>query len=106
MISFERIFVEIRELSPQDLNRWIAENLVRPLGTPGAYQFQEIDVARIRLIMTLRDELEVSEPALPTVLSLLDQLYDLRRQMRRLNEAVEKTVPLEIRTALLRHLDG
>ncbi|HQT40235.1 MAG TPA: chaperone modulator CbpM [Acidocella sp.] len=106
MISFERIFVEIRELSPDDLNRWIADNLVRPLGTPGAYQFQEIDVARIKLIMTLRDELEVGEPALPTVLSLLDQLYDLRRQMRRLNEAVETTVPLEIRKALLRHLDG
>ncbi|MDE8348467.1 MAG: chaperone modulator CbpM [Acidocella sp.] len=106
MISLERIFVEIHELSPADLNHWIAQNLVRPLGGPGAYQFQEIDIARIRLIMTLRDELEIAEPALPTVLSLLDQLYDLRRQMRRLNAAVEHTVPQEIRAALLRHLDG
>jgi chaperone modulatory protein CbpM len=106
MITTDRLFIEIENLAPDDLNRWIAENLIRPHGTQGAWQFQEIDLARLRLILLLRDELEITEPAIPTVLSLLDQLYDLRRQLRRLNTAVEQTVPQEIRAALLQYLES
>jgi chaperone modulatory protein CbpM len=36
----------------------------------------------VRLIRELRDELAVNEEALPVVLSLLDQLYALRRRVR------------------------
>jgi chaperone modulatory protein CbpM len=62
-------------------------------------------VARIRLIVELRDVLEIDEPALPTVLSLLDQLYGLRRQMRQLNTALE-ILPPDLRAAVQRHLQG
>lgn len=105
MITIERIFLEIRNLDPADLDRWIAEQYIRPEGEPGAWRFQEIDVARIRLIIELRDTLEITEPALPTVLSLLDQLYELRRQMRQLNAAMEATLPVEMRTALALRLE-
>jgi chaperone modulatory protein CbpM len=44
-------------------------------------------VARARLIVELRDTAEVNDAAMPVVLSLLDQLYDLRRQLRRLHRA-------------------
>ncbi len=104
MITIERIFLEIRNLDPADLDRWIAEQYIRPEGEPGAWRFQEIDVARIRLIIELRDTLEITEPALPTVLSLLDQLYELRRQMRQLNAAMEATLPVEMRAALIGRL--
>jgi hypothetical protein len=50
--------------------------------------------------------MEITEPALPTVLSLLDQIYDLRRQMRRLDQAMESTLTAEVKAALLRHLEG
>jgi chaperone modulatory protein CbpM len=106
MISIERIFVEVRDLDPDDLARWIEARLILPDGKPGAYRFEEIDVARIRLIMDLRDVMEITEPALPTVLSLLDQIYDLRRQMRRLDQAMESTLTAEVKAALLRHLEG
>jgi chaperone modulatory protein CbpM len=105
MITTERLFIEIENLAPEDLNRWIAELLLRPQTVNGTLVFQDIDVARLRLILLLRDEFEITEPALPTILSLLDQLYDLRRQLRRLNTAVEQTVPEDIRTALLQHLE-
>jgi len=36
----------------------------------------------VRLIQDLRDRLEINEAALPVVLMLLDQLYDLRRRMK------------------------
>jgi chaperone modulatory protein CbpM len=55
--------------------------------------------------MELREHLEIEEPALPTVLSLLDQLYDMRRRLRGLNAALEATVPPEIRLRLFEKLD-
>jgi chaperone modulatory protein CbpM len=104
MITVETILLEIQDLSPDDLSRWIGEDLVRPEGPPGNYRFHEIDVARIRLILELRGTLEVNETALPAMLHLLDQLYGLRRQMRRLNAAMAEIVPEELRIALSNHL--
>jgi chaperone modulatory protein CbpM len=106
MIGIETIFLQFRELRPDELDRWISQQWVRPEGAPGHYRFHDIDIARIRLILELRDTMEVSEPALPTVLSLLDQLYEMRRRMRQLNEAMEQALPAEMRAVLLRHLGG
>jgi chaperone modulatory protein CbpM len=105
MITIEQIFIEIENLAREDLDRWIAESLVRPQSANGTLYFQDIDLARLRLIILLRDEFEITEPALPTILSLLDQLYEMRRRLRRLNDALEQTVPRDIRNALLQHLD-
>jgi len=60
------------------LQEWIAEGMLR--AEPGP-SFTEIDVARIALIMELRDALALDDAALPVVLSLLDQLYALRREL-------------------------
>jgi chaperone modulatory protein CbpM len=106
MMTIEHVILQVQNLEPQDLERWIAAELVRPDGERGSWRFAEIDVARIRLIVELRDSLEVNEPALPTVLSLLDQLYGLRRQMRRLDAAMEALLAPDLRAALQRHLAG
>jgi chaperone modulatory protein CbpM len=104
MITFEALKVELRDLDREELERWIEAALVHAEGNPGTWRFQEIDAARIRLILELRHDLEVEEPTLPVVLSLMDQLYDMRRQMRRLNEALSE-VPPEIRAALQARLE-
>jgi chaperone modulatory protein CbpM len=44
--------------------------------------------ARVRLICTLHYELEVETETLPTVLSLIDQLYDTRQRLLSLTAAV------------------
>jgi len=106
MITLETVFIEISGLRRPDLERWIANEWVRPDGGPDNYLFRDIDVARIRLILELREHLEITEPALPTVLQLIDQLYDLRRRMRSLNAALEETVPAELRLRLLEKLTG
>jgi len=93
MIGIETIFVEFRELAPEELDRWIANRWIRPEGGPGDWRFHEIDLARLRLIVELRDTLEVNEAALPTVLSLVDQVYDMRRRMQRLNQAMAGLPP-------------
>ena len=101
MIGVEQVVLEIREISQAELERWIANAWIRPQGPPGQYRFDEIDLARIRLILELRETLEVNEAALPTVLSLVDQLYEMRRRMHRLNRAMEQTVPRDLVTKLL-----
>jgi len=99
MITFETIKLEIHGLEGEELDRWIGAELVRAEGGFGAWRFQEIDAARIRLIWALRHELEVEERSLPVVLSLLDQVYDLRRRMGRLNGALGD-LPAEVRARL------
>ncbi|MBU6419539.1 MAG: hypothetical protein KGQ79_07410 [Proteobacteria bacterium] len=102
MITFESL--HITGLDEAELGRWIEASWVRARGTRGAWQFDEVDVARIRLIHTLRHEMEIGEPAMPVVLSLLDQLYDLRRNAARLNKALA-TLPPEARAAILERLE-
>ena len=91
MITVEVLLTWIPDLPLDDLERWISNDWVRPDGRAGDYAFREIDVARIRLIQELRDSLEINEAALPVVLLLLDQLYDLRRRMRDLRKQAEAT---------------
>ncbi|MDE2240467.1 MAG: hypothetical protein KGJ73_11165 [Rhodospirillales bacterium] len=91
MITFEAL--HIAGLDEAELTHWIEASWVRARGMRGAWQFDEVDVARIRLIHTLRHEMEIGEPAMPVVLSLLDQLYDLRRNAARLNAALADLPP-------------
>jgi len=81
MITVDVLLIQMPLVRPADLERWIANDWVRPDGRPGGYAFHDIDVARVRLIQELRDDLEVDEATLPVVLMLLDQLYDLRRRL-------------------------
>ncbi|HQT47107.1 MAG: hypothetical protein B7X08_01650 [Acidocella sp. 20-63-7] len=103
MISFQRLQIEFQGLNPDEVERWIGAELLRAEGKPGAWEFEEIDVARLRLIFELRHELEVEEETLPVILSLVDQLYDMRRRMKRLNEALAD-IPEDLRARLVERL--
>jgi chaperone modulatory protein CbpM len=94
----------IAGLDEAELTQWIEAAWVRARGGPGAWRFEEVDVARIRLIHTLRHELEIDEAAMPVVLSLLDQLYELRRKAARLNAALAD-LPAATRAAMLARLE-
>src|ERR1700722_4179527 len=90
MISIDVVVGQISGLRRQDLERWIANEWVRPDPQADGYAFREIDVARVRLILEMRDDMDVDEAALPVVLSLLDQIYDLRRQLREVGDALAR----------------
>lgn len=104
MITIETLVVTISGLDRAEVEHWIAQDWVRPTGSAGAWLFRDIDVARLRLIRELRYELQLQEDALPVVLGLLDQLYDARRRLRRLRNAVNRNAPPEIREAVLQAL--
>lgn len=84
MITLDILCTRLTTLRIEDLRRWIAEGHVGADRQAGELLFEEIDVERVRLILDLRDMMQVNEEALPVVLSLLDQLYALRRQLGRL----------------------
>lgn len=102
MITFDSL--HITGLDEAELERWISATWVHARGRPGAWEFEAIDVARIRLIHTLRTELEIDEPAMPVVLSLLDQLYELRRNATRLNAALA-ALPPDAKAMILKTLE-
>jgi len=82
MITFRSVCERVPGLTEADLRRWLDQDWVRPERHGGEPAFREIDVARVRLIHELHLEFEVEEPTVPLVLSLLDQLYATRRQLR------------------------
>ncbi len=104
MITIDVLIARLPGLQLPRVENWIANGWVRPEGAPGHYAFREIDVARVRLIQELHDDLDVNEDALPVVLSLLDQLYDARRRLQDLCDALGATVPEETRRRLAEHL--
>ncbi|WP_198370167.1 chaperone modulator CbpM [Roseomonas rosulenta] len=90
MITLDVLCARFTRLDPDDLRRWIAEGHVRCEVEAGAPCFREIDVERVRLILELRHDLAVNEEALPVVLSLLDQIYALRRRLKQLGAAEDE----------------
>ena len=69
-------------LDEQELEDWIARRWVQPEEFAGEYLFEEIDVARVRLLRVLRHDLQLDVSALPVVLLLLDQLHAAHRALR------------------------
>lgn len=82
MMTLDVLCARFSGLRVEDLRLWITEGHVRPDRAAGELVFTEIDVERVRLILELRDGMAVNDEALPVVLSLLDQLYELRRRLR------------------------
>lgn len=93
MTGIEELLARLAPLRRQDLMAWIEQELVVPEGpgqAPGVSElgFSEDACVRVRLLCTLRYELEIDADALPVVLSLLDQVHDARRRLRALAGAV------------------
>jgi chaperone modulatory protein CbpM len=107
MIAFREIVERFAELEPAELSRWVENRWIVP-DAEGSEEteywvFHEVDVARVELILDIRREFALDEEAMSLVLGLLDQVYSLRRQMRRLCHALESQPP-EIRDAIRKAL--
>lgn len=103
MIDADELLRRFAGLERTELVRWIDNRWVVPDAAGGAWLFHEIDVARVALILDIRREFAIDDEATQLVLGLVDQVYNLRRQMRRLCEALEAQAP-DIRDAIRRAL--
>ena len=101
MRTLSEIVTLVRRIDRVELTQWIELGWVAPEGRAGAEPtFSDVDVARICLICDLRHDLAVEEETIPLVLSLLDQIYALRRQMNALTGAIRQQ-PDDVRQAIL-----
>src|SRR5215831_9021691 len=103
MIAFEDLLLRFNELDRRELGRWIESGWILPERRDKTWVFHEVDVARIELISEIRHEFAIDEEAMPLVLGLLDQVYDLRRQLRRVCDALASQ-PSEVQDAVRRTL--
>lgn len=81
MIALEVLLQSFPALRPDELRGWVLAGHIRGERRPDGLFFTEFDAERVRLILELRELFEVNETALPLVLSLLDQMYELRRRL-------------------------
>jgi chaperone modulatory protein CbpM len=88
-LSEREVVAHVSEVSVRRLRTWVRRGWIRPVRQGREHTFSELDVARIRLVCQLKDELSIDEEAIPVVLSLLDQVYGLRRELRNLARAVD-----------------
>ena len=86
-----------------ELRRWVEQGWVLPETRNGELWFREIDVARLQLVREIRRDMAIAEEGVPTVLSLMDQVYGLRQELRRLAEAVDAQ-PGQVKKAIADHM--
>ncbi len=99
-----QVLTLIADLDNVELQVWIEQGWVRPaLNATSECIYDEIDVARLRLIGQLRRDLDIAEDMIPTVLSMIDQIYGLRRELRVLVQAIEAQ-PDDVRQNILEHI--
>jgi len=95
-----KVVARIERLSLRELRFWVREGWVRPAQGQRGPVFDEIDVARLRLLCDLRKDMAMPTDAMPIVLTLIDQLHRTRRDLRRLAEALDEQ-PTEVRRAVI-----
>jgi chaperone modulatory protein CbpM len=103
VIGFDELVERFAGLDRGELARWVENRWILPERNGEMWLFREVDIARVELILDIRREFTIEDDAVSLLLGLLDQVYSLRRQMRRLCDAVERQPP-EIREAIRRAL--
>jgi chaperone modulatory protein CbpM len=88
-----------RHLTVVHVERWVRLGLLRPAGEEDGWTFEEVDVARARLLAELTGDLGFDEDSLETVVDLLDQVHTLRRQLHKIGLAIGRQ-PVETREAI------
>jgi chaperone modulatory protein CbpM len=99
MKRLEEVLSELRTVERTEIMTWIEAEWVRPEQDETGPRFGPIDLARLRLIKELKEDLEVGAEAMPVVLSLVDEMYTLRRQLAALARAMSEA-PAELRATV------
>ena len=99
MKRLEDVLGELRTVDRTEVMTWIEADWVRPDRDEAGPRFGPVDLARLRLIKELREDLEIGPEAMPVVLSLVDEMYTVRRRLAALARAVGEA-PVEVRTTV------
>ena len=106
--SEEEAIAAIPGLTRGRLIAFVEAAVVMPQQADTGLVFRRVDIARLALLCDLSDDLALDEEALALVISLIDQLHDVRQNLHAVMRAVSAE-PAEVRTRIgtsLRHLRG
>ena len=95
-LSEREVVAAVATVTLRELRVWVARGWIAPAAGEEGPAFDDIDVARARMICELKDELDLDPESVPVILSLIDQLYGLRSELKALALAVDAE-PHEVR---------
>jgi len=90
MIISKQEFLARAQLDRETLEVWIEEEWLVPSETANELAFSEADLARVRLIRDLTQDLGVNDEGVGVILNLLDQLHGLRKALADLLQSVPR----------------
>ena len=101
-MSFDEytVVARVRRLNLRELRLWVRRGWLRPAEGEAGPVFDELDIARIRLLCDLRKEMSLPNDAVPVVLNLIDHLHRTRRELRALARAIEEQ-PEDVRHSVV-----
>ncbi len=70
------------------IERWVARGLVRHSGTGETDALEPIDVARLRLLNELADDIGLDDDTVEAVVALIDQVHTLRSELKLVASAI------------------
>ena len=101
MIIGEVDFLALAQLDRETLKVWIKEEWLVPDGTAPEIAFSEADLARVRLIRDLVQDLGVNDEGVGVILHLLDQMHGLRSALADMLQFVrERSTPRDADTLI------
>ena len=98
-LSEREVVAAVATVTLRELRVWVEQGWIAPAAGEGGPAFDDIDVARARMICQLRDECDVDEDAVPVILDLIDQVHGLRSELKALALAVDAE-PGEVRARI------
>ncbi|MBS0526871.1 MAG: hypothetical protein JSS04_24805 [Proteobacteria bacterium] len=98
MTTLDELLSLHNRLTVMHVERWVARGLLRPAGgtdagSADAWTFEQIDVARARLLSELADDIGFDEDTVEMVIRLVDQVHTLRGQLHLLARAIAEQPP-------------
>lgn len=93
MMTERELLDRLGRLSVERLELCVTRAWVRPRQSERGQVFDDTDLARLRLIVELTEDMEVNDEAVPVILTLLDEVSTLRRRMRALDLALRGQGP-------------
>ncbi len=99
-IDERTVVAQVERVQLRELRLWVRQGWVRPAQGTGGPVFDELDIARVRLLCDLQKDMSLPSDVLPVVLSLIDRLNQTRRELRALTDALEEQ-PEDIRRSVV-----
>lgn len=99
----------VEALTSRRLETWVTARLVQPVQSAHGNLYRDVDLARLALLCELDEGFALDDEALTLVMSLLDQVHELRAEMHSLMQALAQEpeeVRLRLRILIANHIKG